>query len=696
MKPIRLATTKELHDASTIPSITVEKTNPSEMLSHSKKEVVPMASRATPTTRTISKISASHANKITESLPKSHKRAISHIISILSQTSLLECQTISFERYKREIEPHLFQVRYSQHDFDLVLSLYQCGHGEIAYKLQTILAAQWPYSADVKATIVTSLGLLVSQGKPEYAESFLNLLIEKFDEEQYEMFSRSLRLTVSDSDKDDPNVRKIGGLSVDKKSPPIPDSGDSQDIFSTLKNPRRFKYFVANALVKFALELGDPLLAASLLIQFRSDFVYIQTNSIYNCIRGLLVYDPYLNPFLIRAIYNIYCAYPNDRVLFDSEMKRKLTMNGIRYCKNKYPSFANECFNLAVKLKGDPVPIVAVYKMIMLNLQYNNVTQASNIWKAFSSSLGEFDNHDRLTISALLLRLSKDKKYLPVSVAIASSLQPSYYNLEGITEGLLLTCARSKNVELIEKIYPHLEQPFRRSTLTALLKLHLVLDDSSGVEKLLLEINSRKKTGSSTHHNGGLNEVELSSIIEELSNHDTSRAETFLERFSTWPSKLLLRSYAAISNRAIEKKEWATYQKYLDLLLDHDDSRDLSDVCCIENIQLKAECSKLSESTSSFHSVQRLHQSLTGPRRKFYKTRERLVGLHIICDTALKLQTRATSIIQWLVLEYLNLGLAHNDIRQHLQMRHGFRILPPDIQQKWLSSLEPHDQQTNL
>lgn len=425
---------------------------------------------------------------------------------------------------------------------DLIINLLSRNKTFEVYCILRLFAHHWsgsPYTKLVRLILLSTLSKLLVQGKLIDFAYFLHIIISGWKTEDLVALNiivgqhgHSIRTLISPED-----YRRLAELA--------PGSSTSS----------AYPIQMADSLIKICLHIGDPLLAASFCIRFHPS-IYVSASTLHSCMQALIVFEAGSIGYLkFKALERLAAHFPKSRIWADGMFKRKMIETALELSRGKPPPFANDVFNLASSLPGDPVPTHAVYRVLEKNIANQDTMTAASLWKRIENDYDDFTDHGVKTLSGLLYRFSKERQYRSMAREIAAKIPSQFYGVDGISEPLLLYCARERNIEFAQEIYKQLKFPLRRTVLTSLLHLHLAVKDDAGAEKILLEIKNRGWT---------LEDHELARIIKSLAEQDIGRAIALIERFPQLATSPKL--HATICNAAVEMGDQRTFYEYLEKL----------------------------------------------------------------------------------------------------------------------------------
>lgn len=335
---------------------------------------------------------------------------------------------------------------------------------------------------------------------------------------------------------------------VNKMTESQPSYNKYQDKFSKFSlGPIQVADSLINLAISFA---GKPLLATSIVLALYP-YKLISPQSITLTKKSLLYGSPIHASFYLKAIYELNRLLKTEFFLEPFE-KQQLFKASQLLSRNKFPTIANDTFDMLKKIRGGRVPNNCICWLIRKNLVYNNCDRAVNLYKILKSQEYSIESTDIQTISLMIQRFSKSRQYLAVANEIVSKIPESLYMTEGLTEVLFTFCARTDNKDLALKLYEKLESPIPRSVLTSLLYLHVKFGDNNGAENVLKEIARRGDT---------IKPVEFCMVIQSaLQNNWLDKAITLVKNN---PIEVAHMAYSIVINYAIDDEE---YEKATNLI----------------------------------------------------------------------------------------------------------------------------------
>jgi hypothetical protein len=421
---------------------------------------------------------------------------------------------------------------------DFIIQLLSRGNVIEAYCIFRLLVEKWAiprYSQKVRLILLPTLSKLILRRDNRHFAFFLHFLLARLENDQVAFVH---------------SVLKQYDLALTDFSTP-------ESCERILEDPL-YSSHLADLVINLALYLTTPLLAASLCVRFHSSIyvpIYVPSRTLHKCMEALIVFDADKGFLHFKALSILANAFPRDRIHVDAHFKRQMINSALQLCRHRPPPFINDVVYFALSLPGDKIPTRIIYHVLEKNIANEDIMTAVSLWNLIKDDYDDITNHGVRTLSALLYRFSKEHRLMPYAREIANKLRPEFYGVDGIAEALLMYCARDENLDLASEVCKRLNSPVRRTVLTSLLHLHLVVKDEEGAEKILREINSRKLP---------LQDYELAVIIKSLAVTDTKKAIQLLEKLPEFRNSP--RIHAAICSAAIDRMEDEVFYTYFEKL----------------------------------------------------------------------------------------------------------------------------------
>lgn len=565
-------------------------------------------------------------------------------------------------RYLSSIYPKMLSI--SRYDgqynvFDALQDSQKYNSDEKGYLkyLKTILAANWPSNADTRIFCLDLLARLIQESKYDQALSLLATLARhSLSNQEVIIFRNALQSGGFYPRQDVDDVRESVALLLEG--------------LSSLKNSAELKKrdCLTEIIIKNALYEGKPLLASSIWIRLK--YSWLSSHTLNSIVTALSISHRQVEPFHLQALHKLLKTFPKSLFYMCAATKSRFISMGIKMSTDNQslPSIANDVYDLIKDVQGDDIPLLLQYKLLSLNVHCGTLNQAARIWDSLSAKYNnDIMTHNTLILSKLIFAFSKEEKYRSIADSIVRRLPEESYGLEGMTEALLMYCARKKDFTLAEKVYAAIGHPIRRTTLTYLLHLHVLLNDASGTEKILKEIRSRGES---------LYAEELARLVQSISTVDLEKACRLVERF---PVNTSLKAYGAIVNTSIDQKNFPTADEYLDILSHNcsDNNKEIAGL--IANLSIK----RLVEA-KDLQGTRKLWQHWLVNNQIPDKTYQ-FKALRTILDEYIRENNPKQAI--WVINEMVMLGLSMSQIKYYVSQRAAHHNLNTSCKKVWSETI---------
>lgn len=409
-------------------------------------------------------------------------------------------------------------------EFDTLRYLELSGLHELASTIFTENAKNWPSSKDVRIQVLTSLSKLAVDSETHFlARDFIKYLtMETWSEQEIKTLQVWLK-----------SVSNYSGMESAHLNEQKVDTSTRQACTKLIDgiDSAYFASHLSTLLVNLSLSIGSPLLSASILSRAVSSGSQVPQQIIHACLMGLTVDNSATRQYQLKAFFHVTKILwgKSGPIEFDfsPDLSRRIVELGIKVSKDLYPSIAYETFQRILNLisrtsSSAPVPMRTCIDLLMLHLHHESQDRAAYIWNYVSKYYNQLKYAlvDVNTASSLILRLSKYKRTLRYAKILAESVPDEAYSIDGLTEALLVYCARNADMALSQRIYDKLSAPFSLSVLSSFLRLHLSFGDAEGAEKIIKQI---------TAQGGKLDQSDIICISEHLSRaYGTDKAIEFV------------------------------------------------------------------------------------------------------------------------------------------------------------------------
>lgn len=315
-----------------------------------------------------------------------------------------------------------------------------------------------------------------------------------------------------------------------------------EDTLNSRSTKKGFRIQMCARIFDISVSRGMPLVGASLGMLALENNVRIGTARMFKLFHSLLVWDPKLGHVKMAALAKMYLAYDKrwrGTLLVPAEVKSMIVSTGMQLCSHYYPSFANDCMDIAMRMRGDPVPVYLVYELINENLRFGNAARAAELWRYARRHYSRNMQLDSVHVPDMLHLFAQHDGYSRVVDEILDVLPLREYGRDGVSEAVLRYAAKTQHTQLAHRVYQVLPHPLRLSVLSASLELHCAMDDTEGVRKLVNELERR----------GGMSAEDSVVIVDSLAASDLNAAAGAIESMS-WPPHATILQYERLIRRA--------------------------------------------------------------------------------------------------------------------------------------------------
>lgn len=559
-------------------------------------------------------------------------------------------KVITLETYLSKVYPKLLAYNSTNYGLDVLTALRQEAKEVDARCLVMLLVTNWQKNSDTRIFLIDLWSRWI--GSANYSQ--LSLLLAKLSREAFtdnevlmywkeiKRYGYELRMDVSVREalacffEDMMKQSSNGGFAV-------------KDVFTELA-------------IRAALREGKPLLPASICLKFRVG--RLSSATLNSVITALSIAHKNVEMYHLAALGHLLKKFPKGLITMSSTTKARFLSMGIRSSKGTFSTIANDCYEQLKKVPGEDIPMGFQYQLLSMNIHSGMLDLAVRMWESMKLHYDNLIQHDRSILSKLIFAFSREERYRAVADDIVKNIPTSYYGIEGMTEALLMYCARKKDYELAKQVYAAIEHPIRRTTLTYLLHLHVSLGDANGTEKILKEIKSRGEE---------LKPEELARIVKSLSTIDMKKACLLAERF---PISTTLKSFASIIDTAIQSNDFQTADEYLDQMSKNTPSKNPEINGLFTNLAIKRLCASGDMAVAR----QKWQKWLVAQRlpSKGYQIR----ALRTLLDTYIRQNTPQTA--TWVIDEMRALSVSKDQINRFITQRAAFSNLNQTQRDEWL------------
>lgn len=561
---------------------------------------------------------------------------------------------IPLESYLSRVYPKLLAYNSTHSRLDVLTALRREAKDADAGCLVVLLVANWQKNADTRIFVIDLLSRWIKSTNYDQAGMLLaKLSKEAFSDNEVLMYCKEIRRYGYEL-RMDVSVRESLVYFFE------------QITKQSAKEDFAVRDVLTEVIIRAALREGKPLLAASICLKLRVGRLSCATlNSV---VIALSISHKDVEMYHLTALGNLLKKLPRGLITMSSTTKARFLSMGIRSSKGSFSTIANDCYEQLKQVPGDDIPMGLEYKLLSINVHSGMLDRAARMWDSIKGRYDNIVQHDRSVLIKLIFAFSGEERYRAVADEIVNSVPTSYFGIEGLTEALLMYCARKKDYELAKQVYATIEHPIRRTTLTYLLHLHVSLGDANGTEKILKEIKSRGEE---------LKPEELARIVKSLSTIDMEKARLLAERF---PIPTTLKSFASIIDTAIQSNDFQTADKYLDRMSKHTSSKNLEINGLFTNLTIKRLCA-----SNDMGAVRKKWQkwlvTQTLPQKEY-----QVKAFRTLLDEYIRQNNPQNA--TWVIDEMRASNFPKSQIKRFITQRAAFSNLTPTQKTEWLRLID--------
>lgn len=573
--------------------------------------------------------------------------------SALGDSAYVE-KALPLESYLSRVYPKLLAYNSTHSRLDVLTALRREARDVDAGCLVMLLVSNWPKNSDTRIFVIDLLSRWIrSSNYDQVGLLFGKLSREAFSVNEVLMYCKEIK-DYGYELRMDVSVRESLAVFFEEIAKQNSKRGfESKDVLIEL-------------ILRAALREGKPLLAASICLKLRVGRLSCATlNSV---ITALSISHKEVEMYHLAALGNLLKKLPRGLITMSSTTKARFLTMGIKCSRGSFPTIANDCYEQLRKVPGDEIPMGVQYQLLRINIHHGMLDPAARMWDSMKEHYGNLMQHDRSVLIKLIFAFSGEKRYRAVADQIVNNIPASWLGMEGLTEALLMYCARKKNYELAKEVYAAIKHPIRRTTLTYLLHLHVSLGDANGTEKILKEIKSRGEE---------LKPEELARIVKSLSTIDMEKARLLAERF---PIHTALKSFASIIDTAIQTRDFQTADKYLDRMSKHTTPKNLEINGLFTNLIIKRLCAS-NDMTTARQQWQKWLVANSLPQKEY-----QIKAFRTLLDEYIQQNTPQAA--SWVVDEMCALSLPKSQIKRFITQRAAFSNLTDTQKAEWLRLID--------